>query len=181
MSVASGATVEIVAVPDDVHEIAAAMRAGGADAVLVVGGTGEGRADRSAEALQTAGDLMLHGIALRPGETAGVGAVSGRPVLLSPGRPEAAFAVFLTLLRPLLTLLAGARTPPPQPSLLTRKIASTIGLTEVVFVRRVKDGVEPLGGAGLPIAQLMRADGAVLVNPDREGYPERAEIEVTPL
>jgi molybdopterin biosynthesis enzyme len=181
MSVASGATVDIVAVTDDVERIAAAIEAVGADATLLVGGTGEGRTDRSAEALRSVGDLFLHGLALRPGETAGVGAVSGRPVLLSPGRAEAAFAVFITLLRPLLAVLAGAPAPMPQRALLTRKIASTIGLTEVSFVRWVDGGVEPLGGADLPIAQLMRADGAVLVKPDREGYPERAEIEVTPL
>ena len=181
MSAAAGAVVEPVAVPDDAERIAAAIGSAGADAILVVGGTGEGRTDRSAEALAAAGELMLHGLALRPGETAGVGAVVGRPVLLSPGRPEAALAVFITLLRPLLGMLSGAEAPAAERALLTRKITSTIGLAEVVFVRRVAGGAEPLGGAGLPIAQLLRADGAVLVNPGREGYPERAEIEVTPL
>ncbi|HVI29894.1 molybdopterin-binding protein [Hansschlegelia sp.] len=181
MSAAAGALVEAVAVPDDAERIAEAIGSAGADAILVVGGTGEGRTDRSAEALETAGDLMLHGLALRPGETAGVGAAAGRPVLLSPGRPEAALAVFITLLRPLLGMLSGAEEPAAERALLTRKITSTIGLAEVVFVRRVAGGAEPLGGAGLPIAQLLRADGAVLVNPGREGYPERAEIEVTPL
>ncbi|MBB3974033.1 molybdopterin-binding protein [Hansschlegelia beijingensis] len=181
LSAAAGASVETLAAPDDVERIAKAIGADGADAIFVVGGTGEGRTDRSAEALGAAGDLMLHGLALRPGETAGLGAAAGRPVLLSPGRPEAALAVFVALLRPLLGVLSGAGAPPTQRAPLTRKIASTIGLTEVVFVRRVDGGVEPLGGAGLPIAQLSRADGAVLVNPDREGYPERAEVEVTPL
>jgi molybdopterin biosynthesis enzyme len=181
MSVAAGARVEIVAAADEPEEIAAAIAAPGADAILVIGGTGIGRTDRSAEALEMAGELMLHGIALRPGETAAIGAASGRPVLLSPGRPEAAFAVIVTLLRPLIAILSGAPKPVSHRAPLTRKIASTIGLTEAVFVRHVAEGVEPLGGADLPIAQLVRADGVVLVKPDREGYPERAEIEVTPL
>ncbi|TXN26368.1 molybdopterin-binding protein, partial [Methylobacterium sp. WL19] len=52
----------------DVDSIIAALGVDGADAVFVVGGTGFGRADHSAEALARTGRLDAHGIALHPGE-----------------------------------------------------------------------------------------------------------------
>ena len=176
-----GAETETVAAPDEPEAIAAAIRAGSADAVLVLGGTGYGRSDRSAEGLARAGRIHAHGLALRPGETAGIGAADGRPVLLLPGRPDAALAVFLALGRPLIAALAGARTPRLPSAPLLRKISSGIGLSEIVYLRRRANGVEPLGGADLPLRRLAGAEGAVLVPPEREGYPEGTEIEVLPL
>lgn len=168
--------------PEAVAEaIAESVQDGLSDAILVIGGSGLGRTDHSAEALGRAGTLRAHGIALRPGETAAIGAVRGRPALVLPGRPEAALAVFLALGRPLLARLTGAHAAPPRRDRLLRKIASPIGLTEVIFVRGRPDGVEPLGGAELPLRRLIEADGVVMVAPEREGYPAGEEIEVWPL
>ncbi|WP_018260383.1 molybdopterin-binding protein [Methylobacterium sp. WSM2598] len=174
--------------PDDPGAVAAALTGSaaaalpeGAAATFLVGGSGPGRSDRSAEGLARAGTVAAHGIALRPGETAGFGAVAGRPVLLLPGRPEAALALHLALGRPLLAALAGTVPPAPAPAPLRRKIASAIGLSEVVFVRRSAEGAEPLGGADIPLARLARADGAVLVPPAREGYAKDTVVEVLPL
>lgn len=177
---ARGAAVETVAAGSE-DAVAGAIRDGAADAVLVLGGTGLGRTDRSAAALGRVGTVAAHGIALRPGETAAFGAAAGRPVLLLPGRPDAMLAAFLTLGRPLIAALAGAAPPPRAHGTLRRKLASTIGLSEIVFVRRTPEGIEPLGGADIPVGRLIRADGAVLVPPDSEGYPTGATVEVIPL
>lgn len=176
-----GGTAIAAAAPDEAEAIATAIRTAEADAVLVLGGTGFGRSDRSAAGLARAGRLIGHGIALRPGETAGIGEAERRPVLLLPGRAEAALAVFLALGRPLLAALSGAVPPSRARAVLTRKIASGIGLSEVVTARRTARGVEPLGGADLPLRQLLAADAAVLVPPEREGYPEGTEVEVWDL
>ncbi|MGH1575221.1 molybdopterin-binding protein [Methylobacterium sp. P31] len=107
-----GGRAESVATGDEAEAIAEAIRHDGPDAVLVLGGSGFGRTDHSAEALGRAGEVRAHGIALRPGETAAIGTVQGRSVLILPGRPEAALAVFLALGRPLLARLTGAREAP---------------------------------------------------------------------
>lgn len=172
---------EVAGVPDEVDVIAGAIGAGGGDAVLVLGGTGFGRTDRSAAALAGAGSVHAHGLALRPGETAAIGEAAGRPVLLLPGRPEAALAVLLALGRPLLGALAGLVEPPRARAPLLRKVSSTIGLSEVVFVRRAAAGIEPLGGVEIPLQRLGQATGAVLVPPEREGYPEGTEVEIMAL
>lgn len=182
LAAASGSQVMEEARPRaGVAAIAEAICGGDADAVLVLGGTGLGRTDWGAAALAEAGSVTAHGIALRPGETAGFGEAAGRPVLLLPGRPDAALAVFLALGRPLIDALAGAAEPPPRRAPLVRKVSSAIGLSEMVFVRMTLGGLEPLGSAGLPLRRLLQASGAVLVPPDREGYPDEEMVELKPL
>ncbi len=178
---ASGGSAEVVARPAESDALAASLRVPGADAVIVIGGTGPGRRDGSAAALARAGRLYAHGIALRPGESAGFGEAAGRPVLLLPGRPDAAFAAWLALGRPLMAALAGAAAEAPMRLPLTRKVASVIGLTDMVFLRRGPAGAEPLGGAELPLHRLAWADAVLLVPPAHEGYPAGTPVEVLPL
>ncbi|WP_348649460.1 molybdopterin-binding protein [Methylobacterium aquaticum] len=176
-----GGSVETACRPADGDALAASLRAPGADAVIVIGGTGPGRRDGSAAALAQAGRLHAHGIALRPGESAGFGEAAGRPVLLLPGRPDAALAAWLALGRPLMAALCGAAPDIPTVLPLTRKVASVIGLTDLVFLRRVPAGAAPLGGAELPLHRLVLADAALLVPPAHEGYPAGTPVEVLPL
>lgn len=168
-------------VGDSAAAIAAALLAGAADAVVLIGGTGVGRADRSAAGLALAGEVRAHGIALRPGETAGFGLAAGRPVLLVPGRVEAGLASVVALGMPLIAALAGAIARPPREACLTRKVTSTIGLSEIVFIRHGAGGAEPLGGDEIPLATLLTAAGFLVVPPEREGYAAGTAVEITPL
>jgi molybdopterin biosynthesis enzyme len=77
--------------------------------------------------------------------------------------------------------LTGARPPEPATATLLRKVTAIIGVSDVVFVRRAAEGIEPLGGVDLALSRLAEADGAILVEPEREGYPEGATCEVLPL
>lgn len=174
---ADGGSVVEQAATGGAEVIADAILEGEADAVFVVGGTGQGRADHSARALLRAGSITAHGIALRPGESAGFGKASGRPVVLVPGRPDAALAAYLALGRPLLQVLAGARTEERPRAPLLRKLVSTLGLSEIVFARRTAAGLEPLGSFELPLHRLILADAAILVPPEREGYVEGTMVE----
>nr|WP_147048597.1 molybdopterin-binding protein [Methylobacterium gnaphalii] len=176
-----GGEAEVVRARSEVSDIAQAIRDGSADAVILIGGSGVGRSDHSAAALAAAGELRAHGIAIRPGETAAVGTAAGRPVLLLPGRPEAALAAFMALGRPLVARLAGMQDERPRRQVLVRKVVSLIGLTEIVFVRIRSDGVEPLGGAGLPLRRLAQADGIIVVEPESEGFSAGEEAEVWSL
>src|SRR6185312_5332430 len=148
-------------------------------AVIVVGGTGSGRNDKSVQALARAGRVAVHGIALTPGETAAFGISGSRPVLLIPGRLDAAFAVWLTLGRHMLAKLSGS-TGKEQgtQATLSRKITSTVSLTEFVPVRRDGDKVEPLAMKYLSLAALAQADGFVLVPAESEGFQAGSSISV---
>jgi molybdenum cofactor synthesis domain-containing protein len=170
-------------VPDDPAAIAAALRAAApsCDLLLLGGGTGEGQGDRSAAGLRAAGTLQVHGIGARPGTTAGFGAVAGRPVLLLPGRAEDALAAWILLGRPLLARLAGAALPPPLRARLARKVASTVGLAELVPVRLEAGIAEPLAVGAVPLSALSAADAMLVVPPGAEGHDAGTEVDLVPL
>jgi molybdopterin molybdotransferase len=151
------------------------------DAIVAIGGTGSGRNDNAVQLLAREARLAVHGIALTPGETAALGFAGTRPVLLLPGRLDAALAVWLTLGRPLLQRLAGGRHDAPADTLpLARKVASAVGFAELVPVRRDGDAVEPLAARYLPLSSLARADGWILVPAGSEGYAAGTRVSVWP-
>jgi molybdopterin molybdotransferase len=160
-----------------------ALAAENADAIVAIGGTGSGRNDASVRTLARAGRLAVHGIALTPGVTAALGFVGTRPVLLLPGRLDAALAVWLVVGRPMLDCLAAAKAcgrEPGETLTLARKVASTVGLAELVPVRRNADQAEPLATKYLPLSSLARSDGWMLVPPDSEGYAAGTRVQVRP-
>jgi len=159
----------------------AALNDEDADAVVAIGGTGSGLNDRSVHTLARIGRVAFHGIGITPGETTALGFAGDRPVLLLSGRFDAALAGWLTIGRRMLARLA-FRLIEDQPfsAELARKIASPLGLAEVVPVRRRIGKVEPLASGYLPIQALMRAEGWILVPADSEGYPAGARVVVRP-
>ena len=163
----------------DGASLEAALQMDDADALVCVGGTGSGRNDRSVHTLAKHGQLLVHGVAIMPGETTAVGSAPAGPVLLLPGRLDAALAGWLTVGRRLLARL-NFRLVEEQPfsAELSRKIASPLGLAEVVPVRRRLGTVEPLASGHLPAQALARADGWILVPADSEGYPAGAKVPV---
>jgi molybdopterin molybdotransferase len=153
-----------------------------ADAIVVIGGTGAGRHDASVRTLARLGKVVVHGVGMVPGESAAIGVINARPVLLLPGRLDAALAVWLVLGRHLLMRLAGRNDPEPgTPARLARKIASLVGLAEVVLVRRCEGGIEPIASGCFPLQALAQADGWVLVAPDREGFAPGATVDMYAL
>lgn len=125
------------------------------------------------------GEVDIHGFGIAPGETAALGTVKGHPVLMLPGRLDAALAAFLVVGGSLLRRLTGALTSEPAMSVsLARKIVSTVGLAEVVPVRRVANGVEPLASGHWPMQALARADGWVLVPAESEGFAAGTLLEM---
>jgi molybdopterin biosynthesis enzyme len=149
-----------------------------ADAIVAIGGTGAGRNDASVSRLARAGTVDIHGFGVSPGETSALGSVGARPVLLLPARLDAALAAFLVVGQALLRGLTGAPICPGMPVVLARKIVSTVGLAEVVPVRRVADGVEPLASGYWPMQAIAGADGWVYLPPESEGYAAGAHVEM---
>jgi molybdopterin molybdotransferase len=163
-------------------DCAAALADTDADAIIVMGGTGAGRNDMSVRALAAAGQVEVRGVAITPGETTTFGTMGQRPVLLVPGRLDAALAVWLTLGRHLVARLTGGFGDVLGTlALLTRKHASPLGLAEVVPVHQSGDQAEPIASGYWPLQAIARANGWILVPGDSEGYPAGAEVVVRAL
>jgi molybdopterin molybdotransferase len=152
-----------------------------ADAVVAIGGTGAGSNDWSVTTLARLGRLEAHGIALSPGDTSAFGLAGTRPVLLLPGRIDGALAAWLLLGERLMARLAASREEAPAVAArLTRKVASNLGLAELIPVRLRGLEAEPLGSGYLPLQTIAQADGWILVPADREGHPAGTSVMVRP-
>ena len=145
--------------PDDAGAIGEAVvrAAATSDLVLVIAGSSRGRADHTASVLERHGELVAHGVALRPAHPVALGVVEGTPVIGIPGYPVAAAIAFERFGRPLLELLLGA-LPEDAPLIRVRLIGEV----------RAKRGVEayvPLvlsAGADLPHAMPQSRKGGAL-------------------
>jgi molybdopterin molybdotransferase len=163
--------------------LAAPGGAQGVDIVLIAGGTGSGSDDHAAAALAEAGALAMHGVALRPGGTAGAGRAAGVPVFLLPGSPAHCLWAYELLAGRAIRLMAGLSPELPyavKTLRVARKIVSEVGTLEVCPVRRTGGGeVEPLPSFDeVGLAAAAEADGFVLVPEASEGYPQGASVTV---
>lgn len=150
------------------------------DALIIVGGSGAGKSDHSANSLAKKGRVELHGMAIQPGETAALGAAGKRPVLIVPGRLDAALSIFSLLGLRLVAKLAGrTRYVSRMPVKLTRKVTSAVGIASFVPLERAsKTEAAPLATGTIPLSLLARADGWLLVPAESEGYPADTEVEM---
>lgn len=156
-----------------------AFRSADCDAIIVVGGSGTGLRDVSVQTLARHGSMAVHGIGLAPGETAAFGSVGRCPALIVPGRLDGALASWLVLGRRLLKRLAGDAAAEPVVTLtLARKVASTVGLAEIVLMLCEGENAQPLASGNLPLWALARANGWLLVPPDSEGYPVGSQVAI---
>ena len=146
------------------------------DLLIVVGGSGVGRTDASVIALAERGEVLAHGLALQPGRTAALGRIGRTPAIVVPGAPDQALAVWWALVVPALDRLTGRqRRTVTRP--LARKIASSVGLAEVVLLEETDGAWMPLAIGDLPLATVARAQAWLLVPGGSEGYAAGTPVE----
>lgn len=120
-------------------------------------------------------------LALNPGETAAIDIpASGAPTLQLPRRFDGMIAATIALILPLLDRLSARETAVVSRPL-TRKIASTVGMSEVVLLKAVPEGYLPLGVGEITLTGLAEAGFVALVPPECEGFREGTMLAATPL
>jgi molybdopterin molybdotransferase len=178
-------------IPDDFGAIRAALAAalGTADLILISGGSSVGARDLTLAAIADLPEaqILVHGVAIRPGKPTILAAVGeGQPLLGLPGHPASAAVVMEVLGRPLLEHLAGLKPRPPWgrlvKALLSRNLAGASGREAYVRVRLRRDGVtfwaDPvLGPSGL-LSPLVKSDGLVKIPLGIEGLVKGEEVTV---
>lgn len=154
----------------------------GADLVLVCGCTGAGLDDEAPLALAAAGTLSIHGVALRPGGSTGMGFAGQVPVILLPGSPLDCLCAYDLFAGRLIRTLSGRRPGLPycvRQATTGRKIVSSVGTMEICQVRLVAGEAIPQGTADSGgLASVVRADGFILIPATREGYSSGAAVDV---
>jgi molybdopterin molybdotransferase len=153
----------------DAASVAKALDVSACDLLVTVGGSGVGRTDATVLALAERGEVFAHGLALQPGRTAAVGRIGRTPVVVMPGAPDQALAVWWTLVLPALDRLAGGqRKIATRP--LARKIASSVGIAEIVLLGEQDGAWTPLAVGDLPLTAIAPAKAWLVVPGDSEGY-----------
>ena len=169
-------------VPDDRETLRSALGEAAGNVVLVSGGSSVGREDHAPSLVAELGTLEVHGVAMRPASPAGVGFLGQRPVFLLPGNPVSCLCAYEFFAGPAIRRLGGRPMEWPQRrqrARVARKIVSAIGRVDYVRVRVTAGRVEPLAISGASIlSSTVRADGAVIVPKESEGYAPGEEIEV---
>ncbi|MFP4589928.1 MAG: molybdopterin biosynthesis protein [Halobacteriales archaeon] len=172
---------------DDIRSTLAAA-ADDADLVLSTGSTSASAEDVVYRVIEDAGELLLHGVALKPGKPTAIGRVDGTPVLGLPGNPISALMTFRLFGAPLVRRAAGRSeaTDPTVEATLAATVESAGGRTQLLPVGLVESPTRGLlaysvdKGSGA-ITSLGDADGYVTI-PEGVHYRERDEaVEVTLL
>jgi molybdopterin molybdotransferase len=169
--------------PDDREALRTALEAFDGDMLLTTGATSAGKEDYLPGLLAELGELLVHGVNIRPASPLAFGRLGETLAVLLPGNPVAAMVGFDVFVRPALQLQLGQREERWNRLVrgrLRRKLASALNRTDFVRVQLVGEGeVEPLrsGGAGV-LTSVTRADGFVIVPRDDEGFEAGTEVEV---
>ena len=175
---------------DDPAALTAALRAALEEKpqlVLLLSGSSAGAHDFSAAAISQLGEVLVHGIAVRPGHPVIIGMARDLPIIGVPGYPVSAALTGELLILPLIRQWLGLT--PPQVSqveaVATQKIASPLGDDDYVRVALAElDGqlqATPLGrGAGV-ITSLVRADGLAHIPRFHEGVDRGGRLQVALL
>jgi molybdopterin molybdotransferase len=169
-------------VADRPQEIRDAMLAPGADVVLVSGGSSVGAEDHAPRLLAEAGELAVHGVAMRPSSPAGFGRIGAVFVFLLPGNPVSCLCAYDFFAGRALRRLGGRAADWPHrtcTAALKRKIASAVGRVDYCRVRLDGDEAEPIALSGASIlSSTTQADGFVIVPSASEGFAAGTAVTV---
>lgn len=120
-------------------------------------------------------------LALNPGDSGQLRLAAGAPpTILLPRRFDGTIAAFVALALPLIERL-GDRRATIESRPLTRKIASNVGIAEIVLLRSVPEGYRPLAIGEIALAALAAADHIALVPPESEGAAAGSVLAAWPL
>ncbi len=178
----AGATVTAMEIKArDAAAIAAALDGESCDLLLLIGGTGDGRADATAEALARRGALIAHRLALQPGGTTAIGRLGGTPVVALAGSPDQALAGYLALVQPVLDRLSGRSERACIVLPLSRKISSAVGLCEIALLGGEQGMWMPLAVGDFTLDAMRLADAWLAIPGDSEGYAVGTLVAALPL
>jgi molybdopterin molybdotransferase len=177
-------------IPDDFRALRTALAAAlsEADLLLISGGSSVGVRDLTLTVIRDlpAFEILVHGVALRPGKPTILAAAGSKPLLGLPGHPASAAVVMEVLGRPLLEHLAGLQTQASWgrtvTAALSRNLAGASGREDYVRVRLRHEGeilwADPvLGPSGL-LSPLVQSDGLVMIPLGVEGLFKGEPVEV---
>jgi molybdopterin molybdotransferase len=152
------------AVADTLADLRTALDAASdADLIVLSGGSSVGERDLLVDAVRERGEVLFHGIAVKPGKPTLLARIGARLLLGMPGNPTSCLSNAYILLVPLLRALARlpAYVPETRPARLARTIVSAADRHQFYPVRIDGDAAEPAFRGSGDITSLALADGYI--------------------
>jgi molybdopterin molybdotransferase len=147
------------------------------DLVIFSGGSSVGERDLILDAIAARGEILFHGIAVKPGKPTLFGLIDGTPVLGMPGYPTSCLSNGYMLLVPMLRRLA--RLPDVAPRSVTlplgQRVVSTTGRHQFYTVRIVEGTAMPAFKASGDITSMSQADGYIEI-PAQTDIVEKGQL-----
>lgn len=169
-------------VQDDIDGLKEAIkrRSEKLDMVLFSGGSSVGDKDILVDALDSIGDVIFHGVKLKPGKPTLFGKVKGTPVIGMPGYPTSCLNTAQQLIRPALREMARLPEPPERTieAVLQKRITSSLGRQQYMTVRVEGNKAYPVYKQSGAITSMANADGYFRISENVELVDEGEEIEV---
>lgn len=173
-------------IPDDYERIRDAVKEAAEkfDMVIINAGSSAGTEDYTVHVLRELGEVIIHGVSIKPGKPVILAFVNNKPVIGLPGYPVSAYIGFENFVSPVLSCMGGRveKKNKKVEAVISRRLVSSLKHKEYV---RVKVGcvgdkivAAPLArGAGAAMS-LVRADGFCVIPQNSEGCEAGEKLEV---
>jgi putative molybdopterin biosynthesis protein len=164
-------------VPDDPEQLAARLRQAAAenDFVVLNAGASAGTRDFSSSVLGKIGEVIVHGVAIKPGKPVILALIDNTPVIGLPGYPVSAVLTMRLFIREMLGRLLGRDLADygATEAIMSRPVHSAMGVDEFVRITLGKVGdslmATPAGKGAGAVMSLVRADGLLTIPSGSEG------------
>jgi len=147
------------------------------DVMVFSGGSSVGERDLILDVIARRGEILFHGIAVKPGKPTVFGVIGGKPVFGMPGYPTSCLSNAYMLLVPALRRMA--HLPPHRMRTIeapvSQRIVSTTGRHQFYTVRIVDGQAQPAFKASGDITSMSQADGYIEI-PAQTDIVEKGEV-----
>lgn len=157
------------------------------DILLINAGSSAGTTDYTVKLIRELGEVVVHGVAMKPGKPTILGIINNKPVIGIPGYPVSAYFVFETFVKPLIQKYIGVRSRDSDTILgvLSNRVVSSFKNQEFVRLNLgfVQDKLiaTPIGGGAGVSMSLVKADGVGIIPQNVEGIDSGGTIEISLL
>lgn len=151
------------------------------DAVVLSGGSSVGERDLLYDVLNELGEVIFHGIQVKPGKPTIFAVIDGKPVFGMPGYPTSCLMNSYLLLIPALRILGNL--PPYEArkvkAVLTDNVSGSIGRRQFLPVTINEGKATPIFKESGAITTTALADGYIEIAENIDIFPKGEEVSVT--
>lgn len=154
------------------------------DILLINAGSSVGTKDHTVKIIRELGEVVIHGVAMKPGKPTILGIINEKPVIGIPGYPVSAYFVFHIFVKPLIERYLGLYEEEKEivEAIISKRVSSSLKNKELLRVNLgyVDDKLvaTPLAsGAGVTMS-LVKADGIAIIPRNVEGVDAGQKVKI---